>query len=180
MDGHRFDGLTRRLSATGSRRAVLHAVAASLLAGSLGWRGEPAAAATCTLKANGERCASSGECCSGRCARKRGSRKKFCRQAPGQGICTVAENICIDGSVECNSTGTPQCLCYVTESGTSWCGFNENIPTRCFACASDADCQKRPGAQKGDRCVYCISICTNNPSGNTNGTACIGRCPNPA
>lgn len=180
MDGHRFDGFTRWLIASGSRRAALRAVAAGLLAGSLGWRGEPAAAShvVCALKANGERCTRGGECCSGRCARKRGSRKKFCRQAPEQGICTVVEDACVS-SEDCNAPGTPQCMCFVTESGFSFCGrFPEQIPERCFICDSDADCERREGGQKGDRCVRCEgTFCSESP-GNT-GTVCISLCPNP-
>ena len=173
MDIVRFDALTRSLGATGSRRAILRAVAAGIVAGSLGWRGEPAAAATCTLKA-------SGECCSGRCKRKRGTSKRFCRQAPGQGICTVADNVCDSQSNGCGRPATPQCECYLTESGFSFCGaFPEQTPDRCFICNSNSDCEKRAGGKAGDRCVYCIGTCTNNPSGNTNGTACISRCPNP-
>jgi hypothetical protein len=181
MDGTSFDALARRLSATGPRRGALRALAAGLVAGSLGWRGEPAAAATCNVKANGDRCTSGGECCSGRCKRKKGTHKKFCRKAPGQGICTVADNVCDAGSPSCNVPSTPQCLCYVAENGFSFCGrLPEQTPDRCFKCNSDADCKKRPGAQAGDHCVYCIGTCTNNPSGNTNGTACISKCPNPA
>jgi len=181
MDDIRFDALARRLSATGPRRAALRAVAAGLVAGGLSWRGEPAAAETCTLKPTGERCTSGGECCSGRCKRKKGTNKRFCRQAPGQGICTVADNLCTVGSSDCNSTGTPQCLCWVAEDGFSFCGAKPpDTVERCFICDSDADCQKRPGAQPGDRCVYCGgTLCTDRPAGNTNATACISRCPNP-
>jgi hypothetical protein len=181
VDIDRFDALARRLSATGSRRAALRALAAGLVTFSLGGRTVRADHATCTLKANGERCTSGAECCSGRCKRKRGTNKRFCRKAPGQGICTVVENICETQSGDCNSTGTPQCLCFVAEDGFSFCGRNADIVERCFICDSDADCEKRPGGQTGDRCVYCGgTYCIDRPSGNTNGTACISRCPNPA
>jgi hypothetical protein len=135
----------------------------------------------CTLKANGKRCASGAECCSGRCVKKRGTTKRFCRKAPGQATCTVVENICETQSLACNSPGTPQCVCYVAKDGFSFCGRNpEQTPERCFICDSDADCETRDGGQAGDRCVYCSGTCTNNPIGNADGTACISRCPNPA
>ncbi len=181
MDGPRFDALARRLSATGSRRAALRALAASLVTFSLDWRIVQADHTPCTRKANGERCTRGSECCSGRCKRKRGTNKRFCRKAPGQGICTVVENICETQSVECNTPGTPQCVCFVAEDGFSFCGRNADIVERCFICDSDADCEKRDGGQPGDRCVYCGgTLCTNRPVGNINDTACISRCPNPA
>jgi hypothetical protein len=144
-------------------------VAAGLVAGGLGWHGAPAAAQTCTLKANGERCMGADECCSGRCKRKRGTNKRFCRKAPGQGICTVVDNVCTASSPNCNSLGTPQCACYVAEDGFSFCGAIPPDPTaRCFICDSDADCEKRPGGKAGDRCVDCSGTCPDNPPGNVN------------
>ena len=181
MDGHRFDALARRLSTTGSRRAALRALAAGLVTFRLHWRIAQADHVPCTLKTNGKRCASGAECCSGRCVKKRGTKKRFCRKAPGQGTCTVVENICDTQSIECNTPGTPQCVCFVAEDGFSFCGRNADIVERCFICDSDADCEKRDGGQAGDRCVYCGgNFCTSIPIGNTNGTACISRCPNPA
>jgi hypothetical protein len=113
--------------------------------------------------------------------KKRGRTKRFYRKAPGEGTCTVVENICETQSSNCNSPGTPQCVCYVAEDGSSFCGRNADIVERCFICDSDADCEKRDGAQVGDRCVYCGGNCaTSNPPGNINQTACISRCPNPA
>jgi hypothetical protein len=181
MDGTSFDTLTRQLIATRSRRAAVRAVAAGLVVGGLGWRGEAALATPCTLNPNGDRCTSNGQCCSGHCVRKKGTHKRFCRKAPGQGICTVTENQCSGGSIACNSLGTPQCVCWVSESGFSFCGaLPADLLDHCFICNSDADCQERPGAQAGDRCVYCAISCTDQPTGNSNGTACISKCPNPA
>ena len=177
MDAERFDDLTRRLATAASRRRLLKGMAAGLVAGALGGRGGPAAAQdVCTLKANGERCAGGGECCSGRCVRKRGTNKKFCRRAPGQGICTVANDICVSGTPHCNAAGSATtCLCYVTSRGWSFCGADFDLPEDCFACANDADCEERDGGLPGDRCVRCLDNCPL-----TGDRACARPCPDRA
>jgi hypothetical protein len=177
MESERFDTLTRSLTDTGSRRAVLRRLSAPTIAGVLGLVSRGMARAKHTpgnCRHNGERCTVGPECCSGRCKRKRGTTKKFCRAAPGQGICTIESDGCRGDSGVCNAAGTPPCACYVTTRGFSVCA---QAPVSCFKCTSDAECVDRPGdGQAGDRCVQC-SAC---PADTTNGRACAHKCPNPA
>ena len=182
MDGERFDVLTRRLGATGSRRQLLRGVLGAALGAALGVAGVREAAAACLE--NGERCGREGDdqCCSGLCKRKRGTNKKFCRQAPGQGTCTIEQNRCTQGdvaAVKCGASGT-DCNCYVTAKGTSFCGAAK---TSCFACVTNAACEDRPpnpsvpgdsGGQRGDVCVLCIGC------GAAGGRGCVQPCANPA
>ena len=60
MDGERFDRIKRGLGTGAGRREALRL----LLAAPLALRAR-AAAATCTLRPNGTRCAAGGQCCSG-------------------------------------------------------------------------------------------------------------------
>jgi hypothetical protein len=175
MDAKRFDTLARSLTSVRSRRPVL-----ALLVG-LGLTGlvvADGAAQQCL--ATGNRCgrADDPECCSGWCKRNRGSRKKFCRAAPDQGICTIEDNICGAGDTRtttCNAPDTPICFCYVTSRGFSFCGQADAIV--CVNCTSDADCVKRPGGQAGDRCVPANPprCCPDVSEG-----LCAHECPNPA
>jgi hypothetical protein len=145
MHPRHFDRLTLTLSITSSRRAALRAV---LSASALGLaRGQHVSAlTTCSLKANGTRCSDGVECCSGLCKRKKGSHKTFCRQAPGQGTCTIEQDECVS---TCNDN--VQCHCSVTTNGRSFCGGSE----ACTACTRDTECTKVTG--KGSKCVQCAT-----------------------
>ena len=171
MTPTRFDRIAIVVGQRATRRTALGLLAALGITG-LG-RAKAAPAATCTLKANGVRCTTGTECCSGRCVRKRNTHKKFCRQAPGQGICTTASNSCSNNLASiCDAAGNSTCVCYVTTRGSSFCGATGN----CFNCQTDADCVKRPGTGKrGDRCVEGADCCAV-----TNHRACIHRCKTPA
>jgi len=168
MDPTRFDRLTIAVGQPTTRRAALGLLAALGLTG-LG-RGE--ALAICA--GNGTPCTGGTTCCSGLCKRKRGTTKFFCRQAPGQGICTTGQDQCGAGSINCNAANAGPCVCHVTTQGSSVCG---KIGLTCFDCETNTDCVKRPGVgRRGDRCVQCNA--TNCPT--TNGRACVRKCPKPA
>ena len=187
MDAKHFDSLTRSLLAAGSRRAALRLLGAPALGRILALLSGLSLTTLLAREVRAQECSPDGtrcgratdpECCSGWCKRKRGSRKKFCRAAPGQGICTVEDNICGTGDTRtttCNATGSATCFCYVTSRGFSFCGQADAIV--CVNCTSDADCVNRPGGQAGDRCVPA------NPPRccpDVSGQLCVHECPNPA
>jgi hypothetical protein len=173
MDADRFDRLAITFGHRLPRRSVVRLLAALGLTG-LGVRD---VAAVCL--ANGLRCGGGrGTCCSGRCVRKGSTRKKFCRAAPDQGICTTDSDYCETLETSCgDGSGTP-CLCFMTLRGESFCAsFNSDVT--CVSCKTNAECEQlivggqRVG-KKGDRCLQC-SICTL-----SGGRACVHQCPNPA
>lgn len=168
MDADRFDRLT--VSLTRTRRSLLGLLSA------LGVTGLLSEEVLAACAENGTRCGRAGDepCCSGRCVRKRGTRKKFCRQAPGQGICTVeSPTICAGGVTYCHEPDTNElCTCFVTSRGYSFCGGDGGD---CFACETDTNCEPRVGGRRGDRCIECAGCGTA-----FNNRACYSKCPNPA
>jgi hypothetical protein len=164
MDPIRFDRLTMILSHRSTRRTALGLLAALGLTGLV--REEAAA-----CSGNTTRCgrATDLECCSGRCVRKRGTRKRYCRQAPDQGICTINQNVCQSAASTLCSSVDIGCQCRRTTQGYSFCGGGST----CFNCETDADCEKRVGGHGGDRCVQC-SGCTS-----SNGRSCTFPCAVP-
>ena len=166
MDGERFDRIAKALGTGVGRRGVLRGALGAALGAALGVAGVRQAAAQGTCLENGSRCGREGDgtCCSGVCKRKRGTNKKFCRQAPGQGNCTVEWRGCPEFLHEVRTCGQG-CECYVTTRGASFCG--DGGP--CVACEQDADCEKT--GKKGSKCITCRWC----PGGNT----CVAPCPNP-
>jgi hypothetical protein len=165
MDADRFDRLVLTLTRASTRRSVLGVLSAL---GLTGLAARDVAAVPCLV--NGRRCLQGSACCSGRCQLKRGTTKKFCRRAPGQGICTIENNYCVNGSPVCESTGV-SCRCFVTTRGFSYCGAAAYV---CRKCTTDASCQQRAGGNPGDRCVRCATC----PQ--TNNRACASACPDRA
>jgi hypothetical protein len=168
-----FDCLVLTLTRARTRRSVLGLLAALGLTGLVA---RDTAAQTCL--ANGQRCGGGrGTCCSGRCVRKRGTNRKFCRPAPNQGTCTIENDVCDPSTtpLDCSATSSAQCLCYMTTRGYSFCAVGGASFT-CFACETNADCEQRPAfGQPGDRCVQCPG-CGGTPSGR----GCVHECPTPA
>jgi hypothetical protein len=165
----RFDRLTQVLFTAGSRRGALRALlavagSALSLAG-----GQRVSAQDCA--AAGKRCGGGREpCCSGWCKRKRGSSKKFCRQADNQGVCTIEKNFCVTGSPPCglDDSGS-DCVCFVTTTGRSFCGLG-GIAAQDCGCTSDEACETL-GA--GAKCVQANVAC-----GCASSTsACLRPCP---
>jgi hypothetical protein len=175
LDAERFDRLLLTLTRARSRRSVLG------LLGALGLTAVASEETRAThtpgdCRHNGVRCTAGTQCCSGRCVRKRGTTKKFCRQAPDQGICTIEDNICGTRTTACDAAGTAACVCFVTSRGFSFCGSLTG--TTCVNCTSDAECVNRAGVgQAGDRCVPA------NPPTCCTGVSerlCVHACPDPA
>ena len=174
MDPRRFDRLTQTFSTAGSRRAALRVLFAGGAA-ALGLAGaqHTAAQLDCTLKAPGARCQSGAECCSGWCKRKRGSRKKFCRQANQQGVCNVENNYCGTSSFPCGFDDSGNiCLCFVTTTGRSFCGLGGISADEC-GCTSDKECVTRLGTAA--KCVQANPAC----GCASNTSACLAACPKP-
>jgi hypothetical protein len=116
---------------------------------------------------NGERCASGDQCCSGRCKRQRGTTKKFCRQAPHQGTCTVEQNVCEQG-IEAGTACGSNCFCKATIDGRRFCG--DGGVGACTNCESHADCRE----QVGDKRAVCVRDGIECCGG---GTLCTTPCP---
>jgi hypothetical protein len=167
MDPAHFDRLAITVGQRITRRSALSLLAAFGLT-RLGIQG---AGAQQGGLVNGQPCTSGPQCASGFCKRKKGTNKRFCRQARGQGICSIEFNACeAAGELVCGAaSGGGDCTCYVTSRGYSFCGV-EDV---CFACQTNSDCEKRPEAgEAGDRCVVCAEC-----SGNFFGRACVRTCP---
>jgi hypothetical protein len=163
MDAPQFDRLVLTLTRTGTRRSVLGLLTA------LGVSGLVPEEALAACADNGKRCdrATDAECCSGRCVRKRGTNKKFCRAAFSQGICTIEDNFC---TLTGTSTCAPSCLCRLTIDGQSYCSTGGD----CTNCSSHKECQERFGS-KGARCTPLGTTCCGGGPGNE----CSLKCPNP-
>ena len=161
MDAHRFDTLTRTMAATGSRRWALRGLAGTAAASALALVGVRGAGAqtTCTLKKNGERCASGDQCCSGLCKKNRRTGKKECRRAPGQGTCTVEQNVCAGTGGSCNGA---DCQCFVTAAGRSLCGdptAGIDSVTACDECPNGKVCVRGGGSDCAGVAFACVKPC---------------------
>ena len=164
MDASRFDRLAMTVGHRATRRTTLGLLAALGLTGLVSDD-----AATSCQGGTGGRCgrATDLECCSGRCVRKPGTRKRFCRAAPGQGICTILQDKCQSaGSIGCGADAD-RCTCFRTIQGYSFCGSGTNCVDHC---ETNADCEKRDGGRRGDRCVVGLGCCPSNRS-------CTQKCP---
>jgi hypothetical protein len=174
MDATNFDRLAIAVGQRTTRRIALSLLAALGLTALV----REEAAAVCL--AEGARCGGDqGPCCSGWC-KKKGGRKKFCKAAPDQGICTIENDFWAGNDTSCDDlTGTP-CICMMTSRGYAFCAsFNSDVA--CFPCRNDADCEKRTGphpGQPGDRCIDTGVGSVN--CADTNNRACAHRCPDPA
>ena len=166
MDADRFDALTRRLGASGSRRRVLR--------GALG-----AALAALTPKPAGARVSARKRCL------RRGGRPV--PQSPTDNVhpCRCA--------LTCDSTGVvkyicssvfPDCACRETAEGPGFCGWEGGSK---MGCSSSAECD----ASVGERCVIsrrcqgsgraCTTAtdCPTAAHGCVNGTCQIAHCFTP-
>ncbi len=162
MDPTRFDRLTTILSHRSTRRTALGLLAALGLAG----LASEEAAAACTSGRCGR--AADLECCSGRCVRKRGTNKRYCRQAPGQGICDIDQDFCgLGRSINCGAADD-RCLCQRTTQGYSFCAGGRICVAQC---ETNADCEKRAGGHRGDRCIVAPECCPGSSR------ACAIPCP---
>ena len=169
MDPTRFDALARRLAPTTSRRDALRLLTVGALGLLAGLPGRGAAAAAC-LK-DGKECKRGGQCCSGRCAGKRG--KKTCRRAPGQANCTIDRNVCKVGQSGVGCKGSGGCACAVTTRGTAFCA--SLFTDVCARCDSGADCVAL-GFPQGSACIRVGGQCEDCAA--EGGTKCVTRCPN--
>ncbi len=160
MEGQSFDRLTRGLGEGKSRRTVLQGLAASVLAGGLGWLGlEDAAAKTC--KNHGRRCKKNKDCCSHKCKVKNGQKRGKCR-GNGDPVCLRNGAVCPDGSSESCCSG------FCTQEGP----FGEVEPTCCVpndeTCKRNSDCcatASDPSACQGGRCCREEGATCATPSG---------------
>ena len=162
MGAPTFDRLAVTFAHPGTRRSALAVLSALGLTGLLAQE----AAAQCLP--NGVHCdpkATSNDCCSGKCSRRR----KKCRPAPDQGNCSVQEDTCAAGPFGCNFNA--DCACYITIRGWSLCGDTTHLMCSFPACKKDDDCNRLTG--KGSRCVSCPSVCAS-------GTFCVQPCSPPA
>jgi hypothetical protein len=172
MDAERFDRMTKALPRGRDRRTVLRRTG-GVLASVLGLPGAPGVtdlavrdvAAQTTCLVFGSRCGRETDppCCSGRCVRKRGTHKKFCRK-PKDCPETRCKNYSVDGVrfVPCDIGPGTGCMCVLTVEGCRAC-IDENVCGP--ACVSTADCGSfDPGAvcqmaNSGDCLQACMKPC---------------------
>jgi hypothetical protein len=155
MDAARFDAVARTFATRPSRRLLL----AIGLAVTVGARQSRPAAALC--RADGAKCGTSSECCSGHCAKKgkkkRGKKpKKRCAVIPESAFgCTIDDDTCVaEAAVSCPDIGGGAC---VILDGRPFCARR----IRCELCTRDSDCET------GERCITSCDICA--PSGGLTG-----------
>lgn len=174
MNATRFDRLTRGLSTTPTRRAILggFATAIGLAAPRVPGRVE-AKTKKKPLKVNefgcvnvGGKCrGKDGKCCSGICKGKKpkkGEKDKSRCVDHHTGGCQADQDQCSTGFSECGTGG----LCYRTTGKASFCGaYQVEWFSPCTPCEKDADCTADFGP--GAACIDCLSDC---PSP---GTACL-------
>ena len=162
MDDRGVDGAARTLARVGSRRAALRLAAGGALAALPARVGRDDAAAAC--RKNGRECSRGGQCCSGVCKRR------TCRAAPGQGICTIASDNCAGTDRGCKE-GQP-CSCYATARGARFCGAN--FDQVCSSRDRDEDCAFVTGP--GSACIRLTATC--GCAGDDRGFTrkCVPRC----
>lgn len=111
----------------------------------------------------GELCQSDGQCCSGVCAGKEGT--KTCR-AHDVGDCAAGAALqgCGGADVECMTGAGLQGFCATTTGNAGYC----QTAAECYVCQTDVDCQAASGGELGPTaaCIQCAECAT------TGGTAC--------
>ena len=192
MDSQRFDALTRRFGAAGSRRRVLSALASGALGQILSIPRAEEAAAAC--KGYNGKCKSSASCCPDaglRCVKRgkkgKGKDKKRCRCRPGWAHCPGAGDACLhvaEDTENCGSCGnqcpqeTPCCfggkcqeLCYGECCADCFVEVLENGTQSAFCCLADGGTICGPNKKKksDDRCCYPTEGCVN-------GKCCCNDC----
>jgi hypothetical protein len=164
MDSERFDRLALALTRPSTRRTIMAFLCGLGLTGLL-----TRDAAACD--ANTVRCASNADCCSGRCVRKRGTDRKFCRPAVSQGVCTIDSNYCAS-EAGTSSCGSPDCNCYRRQNGASVCATVSNCAFS--GNCTNAKCRALLGNEKAFCAMSQIDGCCNGVTG-----ACVLPCPGP-
>jgi hypothetical protein len=172
VDADRFDRLTIAVAKRTTRRTAL-----ALLSG-LGLSGLLVQDAQAQCGNNGSRCQKSDDCCSGRCKRKRGTGKKFCRSAPDQGICTIASDYCPGTFTICGSAQDDSiCYCFRRPNGASICARYDptnkcNFTGEC----TDAKCRATFATYPNGKKAFC-GRCDN--CGPTQPGICLLPCDEP-
>ena len=164
MDDGRLDTAAKTLARLGTRRAALRLVAVGAFGTVLARLGLQEAAAAC--RKNGKECARGGQCCSGLCKRR------TCRPAPGQDICTIERDVCRGTDPVGCGGGQQPCHCYVTARGASFCGAN--FDQVCSSCDRDEDCEFVTGP--GSACIRLTDSCGCNGDDRGFTRKCVSRC----
>lgn len=111
-------------------------------------------------------CTNGGHCCSGICQGQKG--QQTCRKHDSSSC--QGEDSCLETPFPCiTTTGEEWGICTITTGNAAYCAAA--TATRCFACASDADCMPHCGPQ-----AACI-VCADCVAVNGEETACAGPSP---
>jgi hypothetical protein len=170
MDAERFDQMTKALTRGWDRRTVLRRTGGGVLASVLGLLGAPGlteiavrdVTAQTTCLVFGSPCGRETDppCCSGRCVRKRGTHKKFCRK-PKDCPATRCKNrsVYLVHFVDCTPVPGFGCMCVQTVEGCLAC-IDENVcgpactrTTDCASFAPGAVCQRPDSGACGRTCM---------------------------
>jgi hypothetical protein len=177
MDAQSFDELTRGM-ARPTRRATLRLLAGAALVPLLPAEtgGALAGAPVPTCVPDGARCGKATDltCCSGLCKRKKHSRKRACKPAPDQGVCTTLANRCTGDTTVCGTGLGGDCRCYVSLAGLSVCGNEQYYCPSGDRCVKDADCH--PVSGFGSYCVQGGGGC---PGDSCSDSFCVPSCDQP-
>ena len=177
MDASGFDGLTRALVASSSRRATVGALVAALgLSRAFSDHLEAEAAKRKYLRRNyygcmgfGQKCrGKDGKCCSGICQGRRPKKSKRDKSRclghdaatclPGQ-----MHSSCSGTTVPCTTSTGEAGFCATTTGNAAYCVADAH----CWYCTRDTDCQPYCGPQAA--CFRCTGVC-----GESGSTACGG------
>ena len=179
MDSQRFDALSRRLGAAGSRRRALAALAAGLIGHVVRGVVTDEVAAACKgfnakCKGNASCCADAGLRCvkvgKGGNGKKRPKRRCRCQN----GTCPPQTPCCIGGRCEELCDGECCADCFVELSGTG-----QPIPSTVVCCPQDKICGPNPKKLSDDRCCFPNEDCVNGVcccNGALGSMVCGGKC----
>ncbi len=170
MDSSRFDGITRAVATSRTRRRALQALGGGALAGLLGVTGvADTAAAPCrgkrkkcgakcvNTKKDNKHCGKCNNACQGQNSCKNGkcTSKLGCKAGQGLDICETLE--------EPPCPGRGNCACLTDVQGGAHC--SDLTDGACFNCRKNADCGP------GEICIALGCDCDDFPG--SNGNACI-------
>lgn len=131
MDDRHFDALARGFERRGLLGTMLLAAGLGGFATLIPGAHAGPIAGFCTGKPKGSRCRNGGQCCSGRCKKKKGQRKGKCQCSPLQAHCSSGSDCCLPPVV---NALLPECLLRGDAQQRTCC---MEAPGHC---REDADC----------------------------------------
>ena len=149
MDDRVFDALARGIERRGLLRTALLAAGLGRLATvTPSAHAGPIIDGFCEEKPKGGRCRRGGQCCSGRCKKKKNKRKGKCQCSPLQARCSSGDDCCPPAVV---NALLPECLFRSDDQQRTCC---MEAPGHC---SEDADCCGNAECAFDDGALRCIN-----------------------